>query len=319
MELFSLAPTPTSTHRYTLPLSPSWTIGSVPHGGYITSVLLSVAKLHFATTLSSCNQPDTLSVQLSFLRRTQTGPATVTVQDLKLGRQSSVIYVSLEQEGREEVVGFITQTDFGREEGVGFGMDWGIYPPPPVVTGSFGEMDRGRDANWGERKVWPLHRFRPAMGMMRSWFPRGGQLGKGIVDQWVCPRDDDKRWTTDCLGFIVDAFPQIVESLEFGGDLYGVELEERYTQEEQQEMMDKKGAGRKWYPTVSLNMEVKKRLPEEGVRFLFVRVQCKVMQNGRYDLEVIVKDMEGDVVALSNHVVLAVPAERNTAKRRGKL
>merc|ERR1712014_124972 len=56
--------------------------------------------------------------------------------------------------------------------------------------------------------------------------------------------------------------------------------------------------------------------PAECVKFLFVRVQSKMIKNGRYDLEIIIKDAGGDLVALSHHVVLAVSAERNTAARR---
>lgn len=70
------------------------------------------------------------------------------------------------------------------------------------------------------------------------------------------------------------------------------------------------------FRAVLLNLDVKKALPAEGVRFLFVRLQAKQIKNGRYDLEIIIKDAKGDLVALSHHVVLAVSADRNTAARR---
>ena len=150
---------------------------------------------------------------------------------------------------------------------------------------------------------------------MRSWFPRKGQYTPAIVDQWVALRDPDDRWTNESLGFVVDAFPQIMESYLMDGlDVYGVEFERRHSKEEQVRLM--KGRATRWYPTVLLNLDVKKALPAEGVRFLFVRLQAKQIKNGRYDLELIVKDAEGDLVALSHHVVLAVSAERNLAARR---
>lgn len=64
-----------------------------------------------------------------------------------------------------------------------------------------------------------------------------------------------------------------------------------------------------------LNLEIKKLLPPEGVEWLFVRVRAKVIRNGRMDLEVVVMDAEGDVVAISNHVALIMGTERNLAKR----
>lgn len=66
-----------------------------------------------------------------------------------------------------------------------------------------------------------------------------------------------------------------------------------------------------------MSLDVKKALPAEGEEWLRLRVSAKVLRNGRYDAEVIVFDVKGDIVALSNHVALAVDIERNYSK--GKL
>ena len=71
----------------------------------------------------------------------------------------------------------------------------------------------------------------------------------------------------------------------------------------------------KWYPTLLLNIEFKKPLPQEGVEWLFVRTETKQIKNGRMDIEVVIFDAGGDIVALSHHVALAVSGERNIAKR----
>jgi hypothetical protein len=42
----------------------------------------------------------------------------------------------------------------------------------------------------------------------------------------------------------------------------------------------------------------------------------KLIKNGRMDLEVVILDEEGDIVALSHHIAFAVPLERNLAVRR---
>jgi len=94
-----------SSHIYEGNFLHDWCIGSVPHGGLVTSTFMSVAKLHFHTTLKKQNQPHTLALHLDFLRRTDTGKATFTVKDVKLGRQTSVVQVTLSQGEREEVVG----------------------------------------------------------------------------------------------------------------------------------------------------------------------------------------------------------------------
>jgi hypothetical protein len=77
-----------------------------------------------------------------------------------------------------------------------------------------------------------------------------------------------------------------------------------------------KSLGPFWYPTLLLNLDIKKDLPPEGVKWLAVRVQMKKIKNGRMDLDVHVLDAEGEVVALSHHVGLVVDASRNLADRK---
>ena len=85
---------------------------------------------------------------------------------------------------------------------------------------------------------------------------------------------------------------------------------------EQSTKMTKNKWARFWYPTLLLNLEMKKALPSEGLEWLFVRVRAKQIQNGRMDLEVVILDELGEIVALSQHVTLILSAERNMAERR---
>lgn len=50
--------------------------------------------------------------------------------------------------------------------------------------------------------------------------------------------------------------------------------------------------------TVLLNLDIKKSLPSEGVEWLFVRVSTKQIKNGRMDLDIIILDDGGEIVAL---------------------
>ena len=97
---------------------------------------------------------------------------------------------------------------------------------------------------------------------------------------------------------MIDMFPQLVET--FDAD-HG-----------------KSPLGKYWYPTLVLNMDVKKALPPEGVEFLFVRVRAKKIRNGRFDLEAVVLDEHGDVVVISHHISLILDVKRNLAKRGHK-
>ena len=140
---------------------------------------------------------------------------------------------------------------------------------------------------------------------------RPADRSRSILDQWVrfAPGGKAGKWTNDGLGFVVDMFPQIVESYVNA---------ERGETDLQESPLNHKGEPRPkfWYPTLALNLDVKKLLPPEGADWLFVRVQAYVIKNGRLDLNIVVQDAEGDVVAQSSHCSLVMDAGRNTANSR---
>jgi acyl-CoA thioesterase FadM len=70
-----------------------------------------------------------------------------------------------------------------------------------------------------------------------------------------------------------------------------------------------------WFPTVVMNLEVKKALPQEGVEWLHVRITGKQIQHGRADMDFVVRDVEGEMVAQAQHVFMIVSAERNKKTR----
>jgi hypothetical protein len=76
----------------------------VPNGGYVTGIILEVVKSHFSTSLAKQDQPHTIALHVEFLRRTRVGPATFKVHDVKLGRQTSIVHVTMEQDGRQASV-----------------------------------------------------------------------------------------------------------------------------------------------------------------------------------------------------------------------
>lgn len=267
--------------------------------------------MHFDTTLRKQNQPHTITLHLDFLRRTRTGPATFKVRDIKLGRQTSVVHVSLFQDGREEVLGYITNSNIDTEEGPSFPTRFQLHPAS--LDADLANFDADIDAHWAELKEHPFSEFRKAAQRVRFFFPRQGQLEQSLCDQWMCFKNGE-RFTNESLGFVADMFAQIVESYRTGGeDLYRVDRIQKDAAEDL--AAEERGRAKFWYPTLLLNMDVKKTLPVDGVKWLFVRARAKQIKNGRYDLEVVVLDEERDIVLLSHHVCLVLSSERNTSKR----
>lgn len=72
---------------------------------------------------------------------------------------------------------------------------------------------------------------------------------------------------------------------------------------------------RHWYPTLSLSLELKALPPPgRGWEWLFMRVECHTICNGRMDLDVVICDEEGTIVAVSKHMALVVDVSRNSIK-----
>lgn len=306
--------------------------------------------IHFAHTHPTLYEsaPTPISIQLSFLRRTATGKAVLTVQDTKLGARTSTIHITLSQprEGantspdvsgvistaKEEqievkVTGYITVSPPTAEVGVSAPTSWSLYPPAVPGSGPNGRVNlaalaaQGRDGSWVrlEHRYSPFRRAGqhieifgpgPVPGSSSSDNNNNNNNRRGIIDQWSRFRpggDKIGRWTNEALGYLVDMFPVALE------EVGALSLSSSSSAGD-----NKKETPLFWYPTVTLNVDVKKRLPPQGVEWLYSRVQSKAMRDGRTDFHVVVLDEEGEIVALASQVSLVLSASRNVGQRSYK-
>ena len=273
--------------------------------------MMMAAQLHFNTTLKHLHQPHTITQHLTFVRRTAIGPFRINIKEIKLGQRTSTIHVTLIQgANRECVVGYLTQSDISSESGITLPTKWSLFPLP--VPADIALLASDGNAGWQLRTLDTHAKFRKATSRVQCAFPWQGQAELSIVDQWMRFKNGE-RLTNESLGFVVDMFPQIVEMYRENGQ--GKKVAQGFDPKAMS-AVDSTKWGPMWYPTILLNLDVKKLLPAEGVEWLFVRVHAKQIRDGRMDLEVIVMDGEGDLVAVSNHVSLIVSAARNTAQRK---
>ncbi|KAI8623631.1 thioesterase-like superfamily-domain-containing protein [Xylariaceae sp. FL1651] len=304
----------TGSHTYAADFPSEWCIGSVAHGGVVTATILRVAGTHFRTTLSAQKQPHTITLHAEFLRRTHAGPATFTVRDMKLGRQTSTIHVTLTQGGREEVVAYLTHADMAIESGFTLRTGWSPVPPLPPPPADFAKLAaEGEDVNWTLLRNLPHSTIRKAVNRVRMHVPRNGQVQPNVIDEWV-RLESGERFSSEGVGFVSDMWPQMIEGL-----VARQQEAEGKKQQKDEKKAEKKNDGDLpwlWYPTLTLNLDVKKALPPEGVEWLHVRVHAKQIKNGRHDYEVVIFDQAGDIVALSHHVAMVLDGSRNTAARR---
>ncbi|GAB1313759.1 Thioesterase domain-containing protein [Madurella fahalii] len=308
------------SHTYSVTLVDSFCIGTVPNGGYVASCLLEAARLHLAPT----GQKDVLNAHFQFLNRTETGSAVIIIEDVKLGRQLSTLHATLYQRAllpeapwithgstRKEIVAYLTMADLSKETGISlpipaFGLQYPLAPPP---TPDFAALKEDRDPNWTQLKFPPGSPLGYARCLQNCVYyaPKRGQPIRSIIDKWVRLASGEK-FTASSLGYVSDCWPYVVEA-------HRPSKREAEERRRGGDPVPFAPGARFWYPTVVLNLELKKPLPEAGLEWLQLRIQSKQVKNGRLDLEILVLDEMGELVALSNHVNLILGSERNTAER----
>ncbi|KAJ5943151.1 hypothetical protein N7516_003319 [Penicillium verrucosum] len=322
--------TPQGPNKYSAFLQPEWCIGTVPHGGYTTAVIYQLTLTHFAHAhpkqYKSAASP--ISIQLSFLRRTASGPAIFEVEDVKIGARTSTIHIRLLQPSAKNpgqldimVAGYVTVSPPEAEVGISVNTGWKPRPAPAAGSRADGSVDlaalgrTGSDGTWRKLEA-PFASFRKAAAQIELFGPGAGdtqkqkRAGDMGVDQWVRFRpagDVNGRWTEAAVAYLVDMFPMALDRFDNVSNA-AVEKESGTSL-----------AGQKanfWYPTVTLNVDMKKHLPAEGVEWLYSRVETKALRDGRTDLEVTVLDEDGEVIALSTQVGLVVNASRNVGTRK---
>lgn len=62
--------------------------------------------------------------------------------------------------------------------------------------------------------------------------------------------------------------------------------------------------------TLSLDIEYKRRLPKEGLRFTFTRATAKTLLDGRMDAHLTICNEDMEVVCLARQLILALGMHR---------
>ncbi|KAK1777600.1 thioesterase-like superfamily-domain-containing protein [Copromyces sp. CBS 386.78] len=302
-------------NTYQANLVDSFCIGAVPNGGYVASCILQAAILHGSSRSPSNPQPHVMNAHFEYLNRTQVGPATIIIEDVKPGRQLTTLHATLSQGGgKKRLTAYLVMTNLSSMAGITLDTQFSLVPPPltlskPDFSSLLSKQNGQQDANWTAIRLPPGFSYIRALQNTRFYMPRAGQVRKSIIDLWIRLASGE-RFTDATLGYVSDCWPYVVEA-----------YRPRSNEEEEESNMNKEGAAafrhdaRHWYPTVVMNVEQKKAAPEKGWEWLRMRVSSKEVRAGRFDLEVLVMDEQGELVVVSNHVGLVLGSERNLAGR----
>lgn len=148
------------------------------------------------------------------------------------------------------------------------------------------------------------------MSKLQYYVRRSGHALPTIQDYWT-RLPNGERFTQESLGFLADSGPPLLieafrpsgpgEPIPEGGFPFETVF---------------------WYPTLTMTLDFRRKLPEEGVEWVMMRVVGKEVRNGRYDAEVLIFDERGEFLASSNNVAMVVDIKRNyggKGKRQEKM
>ncbi|KAF4461065.1 hypothetical protein FALBO_12132 [Fusarium albosuccineum] len=307
----------TGSHSYTASHHGDWAMGPTIFGGCIVGVVHLAASTHFRTTLQKYDQPDVLTLHLEFLRYSTLESFDITVTDLKEGGVHCTIQLQLTQGGQLKAIALATSINFDKPVGPTVATDWALNPPPPTPAPNFAKVLANEpDENWipgsvnGE--VAPLTRHILALNA------RGGFQIAGIADAWNCFTAEPMDAT--CIALMCDLIPSMSDTLLRNGGLYDAH-KNFATMEEWAEKnpgqvcpltntLAEAAGAEVFNNTVSLDVEFKKKIPEEGIKWTFTRAATKQLQGGRMDLDVTICDEQMELVCLGRQVILCLDARK---------
>lgn len=253
-------------------------------------------------------------MQLSYIRRSDIGKGTLTVKDIKLGARISVIHITLTQNNRDKVIGYITMSDPVSETGVTMPTGWTAQPSVPDWVppreDSTGQTD-GKEASAWRKIILPNAEFRRAANQVEFYELQNPSEGVGFVSHWTRlrptgPKGGIGRWTPEAIALLLDIFPVTLGRLEH--------VVHRALSGEE----NPKGKPPPvWFPTLGLALDFKKPVMDD-VEWLYSHITVKSLRNGRMDVQVVLLDQKGEVVAVSTQASLVMSAERNAGTKAGE-
>lgn len=213
------------------------------------------------------------------------------------------------------------------KHGIGYKINYRLRPA--VAPANVLKLADGSESQWIKWTFpWHAKSLLKPYTHLHFYIPVNGPPHPSLTDVWITPENTDDAFTTEVLGFIADIWPRMVENYCPESEWSTASLVSRASKGMQTSSIDADfGFGRHpqafWYPTLSMTLEIKKLLPPQGVKWLFLRAQAKEIKSGRMDAEVTILDQNCELVALSHHVCLVIDNAdgplKKTERRDGKL
>ncbi|KAK4183164.1 thioesterase-like superfamily-domain-containing protein [Podospora australis] len=306
---------------YTTSWHEDWTMGSVLHGGCVAAAIHQAAETHLVTDpkLKARNQPDVMKLHLEFLYQCVRSPGVIKISTLRAGATACTLQLHLFQHDELKVVGLATSTKFDIPLGPSAPTAWTLLPPPKPIP----DFNNWPDDHWlPARIVGPILPFTSRFVYLN---PRGGFTVPGICDGWYGFMNGERMDAT-YLALMTDVIPSMSDTLTRNNGLYDAHAAFR-KMEDWAETKDPRTVAvitnsvkeamkaETHNATVTLDIEYKRRLPPQGLEWVFTRTAVRMMEAGRMDVEMTMCDETMGLVAVAQQMILVLPAQRKFAPR----
>ncbi|KAI1733379.1 thioesterase family protein [Xylaria scruposa] len=306
-----------SSHAYTISYHHDWTVGPVLHGGCVAAALHHAATTHFNSI--AADQPDILTLHLDFLRPCELCDSEITVEDLKVGAGTSTIQLRLSQKGQTKVIALATSCNFIKSVGPTALSAWN--PGAGLSTHPIPNFE-GILANKPDQHWLPAHLVGEIIPFTRRQLclnPREGFPVDGVCDAWNTFLGDERMDAT-YLAMMADCIPSMSDTILRNGGIYDARrsfaIMEKWDAEHPGVPAELTNSFKQamqtpiFSNTVTLDIEFKRRLPSEGVKWTFTRAATRMLEGGRMDLDITICNENMEILCLARQVILALDAKR---------
>ncbi|KAJ5611875.1 thioesterase-like superfamily-domain-containing protein [Penicillium herquei] len=269
-----------------------------------------------------------------------TKPMELQLREVNLGKAWSTLRVEAMQFGKIAASADIWLTNF-KLPGISLQTGWKLTTRHVDLS----KLEGGFDPEWTSYQT-AFHRngFRRAHAYARTFIPKSWPSQIKFTEQWILPgwdclplgswvaqKEQDKaRWTTEMIQFAIgmafpiqeNFFPQ-TEGLPKAGVAATLEFAQLHRQARTQGKLNwrepeldgsLKPFTQPVHVTLSMSTEIKRSLPPEGVRWLYLPTDAKRIVAGRIHLEILLCDETMDLIAISQHVAQIIPAAHKHEK-----
>ncbi|KAE8356624.1 thioesterase-like superfamily-domain-containing protein [Aspergillus coremiiformis] len=264
--------------QFVTSISPEWCTQHSVLGGYLNALILSAAQKFNGLELGEGRFPDPIHVFVQFLHRVPPGQVVATCKHLRVSSRQCVVRVEVARTATagksrtHATVGIVTYADISTENGLTQHGPSAFAVPLPNRDTECVKIDD------------PVVDSTPVTSKLNWVSPKstsglwGHRVGGHHREVWVSFRDGSKISGLLHLAMLSDMPLQPAATHQAG--FYA-----KYA-----------------LSTLCMTVEFKKR-PGPSTQWVMIRSDSHVVSNGRYDINVQIHDEEGDILALSNHVV----------------